>query len=123
MAYPYQPQPSASAAVPPPSATHIAIIGPEYHATIPVDLAIVRKVMSLSGGNFVVTDINGTIIFRINQPLMTLCDHRVLIDATGKSLVTLRRKVCLHSWIAFNIYVLLLLKFSLNTYICLILFL
>lgn len=70
------------------------IVGPEYCAPYNVDLAVVRKVMTLAD-SFNVTDVNGKTVFKLKGSLMTLHDHRVLLDATGKPIVTLRRKVCL----------------------------
>lgn len=93
MAYPYQP--SASAPMPPLPA---AIFGPQYCAPYPLDLAIVKKVMTISDGNFAVTDINGNIIFKVKGSLLTLRDRRVLLDAAGNPITTLRRKVPLYSF-------------------------
>ncbi|KAI4356107.1 hypothetical protein L6164_000154 [Bauhinia variegata] len=86
MALPQQ-QPSGYAATVP-----IAIVSPQFCVPYTVDLSIVQKVMSISDGSFVVTDINGTVIFKVKGALLTLRDRRVLIDAAGNPLVTLRRK-------------------------------
>lgn len=88
--YPAQPYPSASAPMP---AVPSAVIGPQFCAPYPVDLAVVKKVMTISD-NFVVTDVNGNIVFKVKGSLATLRDRRVLLDAAGNPLVTLRRKVC-----------------------------
>lgn len=85
-----QQQPSASAPMP---AVPTAIVGPQYCTPYPVDLAVVKKVMTLSDGNFVVTDINGNTIFKVKGSLLTLRDRRMLVDAAGNPIVTLRRKV------------------------------
>ncbi|KAK7340005.1 hypothetical protein VNO77_20696 [Canavalia gladiata] len=94
MAYPYppQPQPVPSASVPMP-AVPVAVIGPQYCAPYPLDLAVVKKVMSISDGNFIVTDVNGNVVFKVKGSLLSLRDRRVLIDATGNPIVTLRRKI------------------------------
>lgn len=97
MAYPnpyVQQQPQASASVPMP-AVPTTVIGPQYCAPYPVDLAVVKKVMTISDGNFVVTDVNGNVVFKVKGSLMTLRDRRVLVDAAGHPIVTLRRKVIL----------------------------
>lgn len=84
-------------APPAPSGTQLdkslPIIGTQYCAPYPVDLSVVKKVMTISDGNFVVTDINGTIIFKVKGKLMTLHDQRMLLDAAGNPIVTLREKV------------------------------
>lgn len=91
MAYPYPTQPSASAPMPPlPTA---AIFGPQYCAPYPVDLAVVKKVMTISDGNFAVADVNGNIVFKVKGSLLTLRDRRVLLDAAGNPITTLRRKI------------------------------
>ncbi|KAK2361273.1 protein LURP-one-related [Trifolium repens] len=99
MAYPYQP--SASAPMP---ALPTTIIGPQYCAPYPLDLAVVKKVMSVSDGNFAVTDVNGNIVFKVKGSLLTLRDRRVLVDASGNPIATLRRKIAtLHDrWEAFR---------------------
>ncbi|KAL1360105.1 protein LURP-one-related 15-like [Arachis hypogaea] len=68
------------------------IIGPQYCAPYNVDLAIVRKVLTLAD-SFSVTDINGQSPFTLKGSLLTLQDHRVLLDAAGTPVVTLRRKL------------------------------
>ncbi|KAL1321924.1 hypothetical protein AAHE18_14G160700 [Arachis hypogaea] len=45
------------------------------------------------GPHFSVTDINGQSLFTLKGSLLTLQDHRVLLDATGTPVVTLRRKL------------------------------
>jgi len=90
MAYPYQPQPSASTPMPPLPTT---IIGPQYCAPYPVELAVVKKVMTIAD-NLTVTDVNGNIVFKVKGSVFTIRDHRVLVDAAGNPIITLRRKVC-----------------------------
>ncbi|RDX86601.1 Protein LURP-one-related 15 [Mucuna pruriens] len=68
------------------------IINPKYCAPHNVDLAIVRKVMTLTD-SFTVTDVNGKTVFNLKASLMTLRDHRVLLDAAGQPIVTIRRKI------------------------------
>ena len=88
--YPAQPYPSTSVPMP---AVPTAVIGPQFCAPYPLDLAVVKKVMTLSDGNFVVTDVNGNVVFKVKGSLMTLRDRRILVDAAGNPLVTLRRKI------------------------------
>ncbi|KAI6673295.1 hypothetical protein NL676_001201 [Syzygium grande] len=70
-----------------------AIIGPQYCVPQVLDLAIVRKVMSLTDGSFVVTDVNDNILFKVKGRLFSIHDRRVLIDAAGNPLVTLTEKI------------------------------
>jgi hypothetical protein len=86
-----------SAPTPSPSGTQFAspvpIISPQYCAPYPVDLAIVRKVLTISDGNFVVTDVNGTVVFKVKGKILTIRDRRVLLDGAGNPIFTLRQKV------------------------------
>ncbi|XP_058734595.1 protein LURP-one-related 15-like [Vicia villosa] len=69
------------------------IIGPQYCVPHYLDLSIMRKVTTLND-NFTITDINGKIFFNLDSSLISLHDHRLLLDATEKSVImTLRRKV------------------------------
>ncbi|KAI9074908.1 hypothetical protein K1719_043137 [Acacia pycnantha] len=88
MANPPAPYPSASG-----PANPIVVIGPQYCAPYPVDLSIVKKVMSISDGNFVIADHQGNVLFKVKGSLLTLRDRRVLIDPAGNPVVTLRRKI------------------------------
>ncbi|XP_062094849.1 uncharacterized protein LOC133800800 isoform X3 [Humulus lupulus] len=69
-----------------------AIVGPQYCASYPVDLAIVQKVLTITDGNFGVTDVNGNLIFKVKGFLLSLRDRRVLLDAAGRPIITLREK-------------------------------
>ncbi|XP_045793243.1 protein LURP-one-related 10-like [Trifolium pratense] len=89
MAYPYKP----SASAPPMPALPTTIIGPQYCAPYHLDLAVVKKVLTISDGNFAVTDVNGNIIFKVKGSFLTLRDRRVLVDAAGYPITTLRRKI------------------------------
>ncbi|KAF5471467.1 hypothetical protein F2P56_008255 [Juglans regia] len=90
----------APAPAPAPTAAQFAnplpIIGTQYCEPYPVDLSVVRKDKFMSPGNFVVTATNeskNTVIFTAKRNLMTLdLDQRVLLDAAGKPIVTLRQK-------------------------------
>ncbi|KAH7842863.1 hypothetical protein Vadar_009906 [Vaccinium darrowii] len=71
----------------------IPIVGPQFCAPYPVDLSIMRRVWTLSIGNFVVSDVNGNLVFKVKGSLVSLHDHRVLLDSFGNPLVTLRRQI------------------------------
>ncbi|XP_033511681.1 protein LURP-one-related 10-like isoform X1 [Nicotiana tomentosiformis] len=82
----------------PPAGTQVAIISPQFCAPYPVDLNIVRKLMTLSEGSFGVTDVNGNIIFKVKGKLFSLRDRRVLLDAAGNPLVTFQQKVGFYAY-------------------------
>jgi uncharacterized protein YxjI len=71
----------------------IPIIGSQYCAPYEVNLAIVRKVLNITDGNFVVTDVNGTVIFKVTEKVLSLRGRRVLLDGAGNPVVTIREKV------------------------------
>ena len=73
--------------------TPVPVISPQYCELHPFDLAIVRKVRICSSGNFVVTDTNGNVIFNVKARASLFRDCRVLFDAAGNPVVTLREKV------------------------------
>ncbi|KAF8397163.1 hypothetical protein HHK36_016070 [Tetracentron sinense] len=76
-----------------PLANPVAVIGPQFCAPYPVDLTIVRKLMTITDGNFAVTDVNGNIIFKVKGTFLSLRDRRVLLDAAGKPIVSLQQKI------------------------------
>ncbi|PWA92989.1 hypothetical protein CTI12_AA075940 [Artemisia annua] len=70
-----------------------AIVSPDFLAPYPVDLTIVRKLMSLSDGNFAVTDVNGNVMFKVKAKHFSLRDRRVLLDANGVPVLSFQKKV------------------------------
>ncbi|KAL4310669.1 hypothetical protein GQ457_01G024050 [Hibiscus cannabinus] len=44
-------------------------------------------------GNFVVTDINSNILFEVKGKVLSMHDHRVLLDGAGNPIVTLKQKM------------------------------
>lgn len=85
--------PSASAAPIVYANPAVAIISPQFCTPYPFDLGIVRKVLTITDGNFVVTDVNGNTVFKVRGAHLSLRDRRVLLDAAGYPIVTLRKKV------------------------------
>ncbi|KAF5201376.1 Lurp-one-related [Thalictrum thalictroides] len=71
----------------------MSVVGAQYCAPYPVDLTIMRKVMTITDGNFAVSDVNGNIIFKVKGALFTLHDKRVLLDAAGNPLLSMRQKI------------------------------
>ncbi|XP_043724092.1 protein LURP-one-related 15-like [Telopea speciosissima] len=77
----------------PPLTNLITVVGPQFCAPYPVDLTIVRKVLSIGEGNFSVADVNGNIIFKVKNTLFSLHDRRVLLDANSNPLLSIRKKI------------------------------
>ncbi|PIN19702.1 hypothetical protein CDL12_07606 [Handroanthus impetiginosus] len=68
----------------------VSVVSPRFCAPYPVDVAIVRKVLS---GDFVVNDVNGNLLFKVKGSLLSLHGRRVILDVAGRPIVTLRRKI------------------------------
>ncbi|XP_059668107.1 protein LURP-one-related 15-like [Cornus florida] len=77
----------------PTGASPAAIVSQQFCAPYPVDLTIVRKLLTLSEGNFAVTDVNGNLMFKVKGKLLSLRDRRILLDTAGNPLVSLQQKI------------------------------
>ncbi|CAH2049140.1 unnamed protein product [Thlaspi arvense] len=73
-------------------------IGPQYCVPYNVELVIDRKPMHRI--KFMVTDVQGNLLFKVKRHLLRLHDQGVLIDSVGNHVVTLRRKIMTahHRW-------------------------
>ncbi|KAK6118220.1 hypothetical protein DH2020_048006 [Rehmannia glutinosa] len=71
----------------------MAVISPTFCAGYPIDLTIVRKMMTWSEGNFAVTDVNGNIMLKIKGKFFSFHDRRILLDAAGNPIVTFQQKM------------------------------
>ncbi|XP_024005504.1 protein LURP-one-related 15 isoform X1 [Eutrema salsugineum] len=69
------------------------IVDARFCVKHPVELAIVRKVMKFKAGNFAITDVNGDLLFKVNDRLFGLHDKRILLDGSGSPVLTLREKI------------------------------
>ncbi|KAB1221831.1 Protein LURP-one-related 15 [Morella rubra] len=76
-----------------PLATPLAVISPQYCVPQPVELSIVRIVLAF-GGTFAVTDANGNIILKVKPVILFFNTmRRVIVDAAGNPIVTLKPKM------------------------------
>lgn len=73
------------------------IIGPQYCVPYPVDIAIVRKFMSVTDGTFVVNDIADNLMFKVKEKLISLHKRRTVLDPYDNPIVTVTKKVHLLS--------------------------
>ncbi|TYH49488.1 hypothetical protein ES332_D10G141000v1 [Gossypium tomentosum] len=71
----------------------IVVIGEQYIAPYPVDLKIQHTVFTVAENNFDITDVNDNPIFKVKNKLFSFPDRRVLLDAAGNPLVSLKQKV------------------------------
>ncbi|KAK8952044.1 Protein LURP-one-related 15 [Platanthera zijinensis] len=84
---PPAPAPPSGPAIP------IAIVGPQFCVPYTVDLTVTEKAISLTDGDYAVTDVNGSILFKVKGKFLSLRDRRVLLDAAGNPLLSMQQKV------------------------------
>jgi len=62
--------------------------------------------MTLTDGNFAVTDVNGNLLFKVKEPLFSISDKRILLDAYDTPILTLRENVSirLSTTILYNLH-------------------
>ncbi|EYU41983.1 hypothetical protein ABFS82_10G007600 [Erythranthe guttata] len=77
----------------PAAASPVVVVAPHFCVGHPVDLTIVRKMMTLSEGTFGVTDVDGNLMFKAQGKIFSLHDRRVLLDAAGTPLITYKEKL------------------------------
>lgn len=77
----------------PPTGNPIAVVGPQFCAPYPVDLIMAKKLMTIAEGSFAVTDVNGNVMFKVKGSVFSLHDSRLLLDASGNPIVSLRQKI------------------------------
>ncbi|WOG95974.1 hypothetical protein DCAR_0415304 [Daucus carota subsp. sativus] len=54
---------------------------------------IVQKMMTISEGNYAVTDANGNIMFKVKSKVLSPRDLHVLLDAAGNLVVSFQKKI------------------------------
>ncbi|KAF5762682.1 putative tubby-like protein [Helianthus annuus] len=87
-----------------PPANGITVVSPHFLAPYPVDLTIVKKLLTLSDGNFAITDVNGNVMFKVKGKHISLRDRRVLLDAAGNPILSFQKKlISVHNrWVVFR---------------------
>ncbi|CAM0947971.1 unnamed protein product [Alopecurus aequalis] len=92
--------PAASGAPPAP----LPVVGQQFCAPYVVPLTVTKKALSLSDGDFTVTDGNGAVVLKVKGTVFTLRHRRVLLDAAGQPLLSMQEKVfSMHSrWEVFR---------------------
>lgn len=71
----------------------VSVVSPHFCVPHPIDIAITKKVWDIGHGNFVVNDVNGNLMFKVEGSFFSFDDRRVILDATGIPIVTLKKKV------------------------------
>nr|GEU38644.1 hypothetical protein [Tanacetum cinerariifolium] len=82
----------------------MVVVDAQYVEPYTVDLAVQRKSVTNSNGNFTVVDINRNLMFKIKDTRFSFHDRHILYDATEKPLLTFKKKLrSIHGrWQAFK---------------------
>lgn len=89
MAAAYYGGPPAAPAAPAP----VAVVSPQFCAPYVVPLTVTKKVISLSDGDFTITDANGATVLQVKGAVFSIRHRRVLLDAAGQPILTMLEKV------------------------------
>ncbi|KAI6673296.1 hypothetical protein NL676_001202 [Syzygium grande] len=77
----------------PPLANPVAVVSRKFCTPYVVDLVIVRKLVAITEGRFLVTDVNGNVVFRVKGSFVSAHEHLVLNDAASNAIVSLQQKI------------------------------
>ncbi|KAL7587576.1 hypothetical protein Lser_V15G39516 [Lactuca serriola] len=82
----------------------MVVVDAQYVEPFTVDLAVQRKSVANSNGNFTVVDVNGNVLFNIKDTLFSFHDRHILYDANDKPVLTFKKKLrSIHGrWQAFK---------------------
>ncbi|KAK2973895.1 hypothetical protein RJ640_025604 [Escallonia rubra] len=73
-----------------PSYTRVSVAGSQFCVPHPTELAITRKIFSMSDDKFVVTDANDNVVLKVLERAFS--KRRLLVDAAGNPIISFRRK-------------------------------
>lgn len=92
--------PAASGAPPAP----LPVVGHQFCAPYVVPLTVTKKALSLSDGDFAITDANGALVLKVKGTIFSMRHRRVLLDAAGQPLLSMQEKVFSmhHRWEVFR---------------------
>ncbi|KQK20307.1 protein LURP-one-related 15 [Brachypodium distachyon] len=80
---------AASGAPPAP----LPVVGQQFCAPYVVPLTVTKKAISLSDGDFAITDANGAVVLKVKGAIFSIRNRRVLLDAAGQPLLSMQEKV------------------------------
>ncbi|KAH9309841.1 hypothetical protein KI387_037752 [Taxus chinensis] len=80
------------------------MVGQQFCAPYQIELTVQRKRLTFTGGDFTVTDSNKNIVLKVGGKMMSFHDRRLLQDAAGNPLLTMKQKtLTMHCrWEAFR---------------------
>ncbi|KAM7265402.1 hypothetical protein ACFE04_003085 [Oxalis oulophora] len=73
--------------------TSVMVVDLRYCGASAMDIFIVKNLLKVTEGNFSVTDVMGNVLFEIKGKFFSLRDRRVLVDASGHPIVSLKQKI------------------------------
>jgi hypothetical protein len=71
----------------------MVVVAPEYCLPSAISLAVTKKVLSFSGGDWTISDPAGNIVFRVDGKVWTVRNRMYLVDAAGYKVISMQRKV------------------------------
>eukprot|EP00249_Psilotum_nudum_P036048 c6230_g1_i1 orf=731-1315(+) len=76
------------------------IVDPRYCLPFPVELTVSKKVISMSGGSFEITDPEDNLVFKMDGHFFSIKDKRVLQDPEGCPIAVAEKKLITmhHRW-------------------------
>ncbi|KAF8731829.1 hypothetical protein HU200_015770 [Digitaria exilis] len=85
-------------ASPPPEPTGgivapVPVVAPHFCAPYVVQLSVKEKFSMLREGDFTITETNGAVVVRVKGAFISIHNRRLLLDANGNPLLSLREKV------------------------------
>ncbi|KAI4982666.1 hypothetical protein ZWY2020_023158 [Hordeum vulgare] len=83
-----QPMAMASGAPPAP----LPVVGQQFCAPYVVPLTVTKKSLSLSDGDFAITDANGAVVLKVKGAIFIIQSRRTILDGAGMPLLTMQEK-------------------------------
>jgi len=71
----------------------VVVVSPQFCAPDVVPLTVTKKVASLSGGDFTVTDPSGAVVLQFKGSVWSVRNRRVLLDAARQPILTMHEKI------------------------------
>ncbi|KAH8933663.1 hypothetical protein BDL97_18G041800 [Sphagnum fallax] len=71
----------------------MVVVAPEYCLPSAISLAVTKKVLSFSGGDWTISDPAGNIVFRVDGKVWTVRNRMYLVDAAGYKVISMQRKI------------------------------
>jgi len=82
----------------------LPVVGNQFCAPYVVPLTVTKKTLSLSDGDFAVTDANGAVVLKVKGAIFSIRTRRTILDGAGLPLLTMHQKVFSmhHRWEVFR---------------------